>query len=112
VEVQLSTVLAIGTAVFTAGGAWFTVRSATQRLELQREKDTELAAAATEKLEQRVSERLKEYGEKKDDQARRIGRVEQRVSQLEGRLTYTDEGTRRRIPTAAAGIPLSPGEDD
>jgi hypothetical protein len=109
-EVQLSTAIAIATAVFTAGGAWFTVRSSTQRLEAQRDKDTTVAEQQREKLEARVAERLKEYGEKKDDQARRIGRVEERVSKLEGRSSMLDDIAAAIVPqqrrrTNAGGVP-------
>lgn len=110
-EVELGTAVAVATAIFTAGGAWFTVRSTTQRLEAQREKDTALAGAAMEKLEGRVTERLREYGEKKDDQARRIGRVEQRMSVVEGRLQSEDGGGRRRL-TAGMGVPIPSDSDE
>lgn len=120
-EVQIGTAIAIATAVFTAGGAWVTVRNTTLRLEMQREKDAELAKKESEKLEARVSERLKEYADKKDDQARRIGKVEGRVSVLEGRSAMLEDlrtaiigeaPPPRRRSTNAGGIPRVPADEE
>jgi len=120
-NIDLGMAISIGTTLFIAGGAWVTVRNATQRLELQREKDTAVAEKQAEKLEERVTERLKEYAEKKDDQARRIGKVEGRVSLLEGRSSMLedirtaivgDAPAPRRRPTNAGGIPRVPAAEE
>jgi hypothetical protein len=110
VEIPLGTVIAVGTTIFVAGGAWYTVRSSTLRLESQRDKDTAAQTKANEVIEGRVNERLREYNEKKDDQARRIGRCEQRVSVLEGRL-HGDDPPRRRVLTAGGGVAIESEED-
>jgi hypothetical protein len=109
VNVELSTAISIGVAIFTAGGAWFTVRSTTQRLELQRERDESRAKEAMKDLESRLQDRLKEFTEKKDDQGRRIGAMEQRLALLEGRALGGESRAHRRS-TAGLGIPIT--EDD
>ena len=107
-DVAIGTAVAVGTALFTAGGAWIAVKGATDRLLAQRKTDTEAQAKALEvaidrieaqratdtaaqakeleRVELRVNERLREYAEKKDDQARRIGRTEERCSSIEGSI--------------------------
>ena len=95
--------VAIGTALFTAGGAWIAVKGATERLavqlkaatdrlEAQRNTDTAAQAKELERVEVRVNERLREYSEKKDEQARRIGGTEQRCSSLEGLIGIGGSG--------------------
>jgi hypothetical protein len=113
-DVSIATALAVGTAVFTAAGAWVTVRGATVRHETALEKiektratDLELGRREAAVLESRVLDRLKEYSDKRDEQGRRIGRLDQRLSRVEGLIA--SEPPRRRAVTGA--IPIQSDED-
>lgn len=116
-DVSITTALAIGTAVFTAAGAWVTVRGSTVRHEAALEKiektramDLELSRREASVLEARVLDRLKEYSDKRDEQGRRIGRLDQRLSVMQGLLGAAEGGGGRRR-SGTGSIPLVVEDD-